>query len=358
MASDIASKYEFVVSTLRDEIVHGVYGPGNRLPNRSEMVTRFGAGMATVQKALDDLVQDGFLYAQTRKGTFVMDRPPHLYCYGLVVPTAAEWSRHYTAVRMALRSIASDRAFQVREYHSSREVGLREDVLQLCADVSKHRLAGLIFAGVMSRSDLEGTPIVEKPDMPRVAIQHVAEMGVPSIFGDLDAFVGRAVEFLRSKGRKRIAHLCIDYGTDRHFKRLEGLIRQCGVEVKPYWIQGVTLGSVFHAARNIVHLLMRLQGDDRPDALIIHDDNLIEHAIAGLLAAGVKVPDELLVVAQANFPATVPSVLPLVHLGFDLNQIIRESLRLLDIQRRGQTPPSNTRIPPVFEDEIIARSGG
>jgi DNA-binding LacI/PurR family transcriptional regulator len=103
-------------------------------------------------------------------------------------------------------------------------------------------------------------------------------------------------------------------------------------------------------ARNLIHLLM--QGAERPDALLIADDNLVEHATAGLVAAGVRVPDDLEVVAHCNFPHPTPSVLPVRRLGYDAREVMKACVESIDIQRRdGKTAPTVT-VKAVFEDEI------
>ena len=88
--------------------------------------------------------------------------------------------------------------------------------------------------------------------------------------------------------------------------------------------------------------------------LIIHDDNLIEHAVAGLMAAGVKVPDELQVVAKCNYPLQVRGPLPITMLGLDCRALIHRSLELIDEINNGGTPPKWS--PPVqamFENEVM-----
>ena len=72
------NKYLEVARMLRKDIVRGIYAPGHRLPTRSEMGEEFGVGVATVQKALEELADDGFVQARARAGTFVVDNPPHL----------------------------------------------------------------------------------------------------------------------------------------------------------------------------------------------------------------------------------------------------------------------------------------
>jgi DNA-binding LacI/PurR family transcriptional regulator len=96
-----------------------------------------------------------------------------------------------------------------------------------------------------------------------------------------------------------------------------------------------------------------MHGDaaNRPDALIITDDNLVEHAQAGLIAAGIRVPDQVEVVEHCNFPWP-PSVLGTKRLGFDSHAILRACIDLIDRQRRNETVPGMTLVPAIFEEEL------
>jgi len=82
----VAVKQVHIVSELRRRVVEGLWVPGARLPTRRELEAEFSASMHTVQKALDDLVRDGFVYACGSRGTFVAENPPHLHHYGLIFP--------------------------------------------------------------------------------------------------------------------------------------------------------------------------------------------------------------------------------------------------------------------------------
>ena len=84
---------------------------------------------------------------------------------------------------------------------------------------------------------------------------------------------------------------------------------------------------------------------------MIVDDNLVEHALAGLIAARVQVPDDVAVVGHCNFPYPPPSVMPITRLGFHMGQGLRACLDLLDRQRRGEAVPKRTTLPALTEEE-------
>jgi GntR family transcriptional regulator len=63
--------YRWLAETLREEIQHGVYKPGDLLPSERELVQRYGLSSITVTRALNELVREGWLYRKAGKGTFL-----------------------------------------------------------------------------------------------------------------------------------------------------------------------------------------------------------------------------------------------------------------------------------------------
>ena len=70
-----AHYYDQLKQILHKLIQKGKYKPGDLLPPEQRLCVEFGVSRITVRKALDLLVQDGFLYRERGRGTFVT-RPP------------------------------------------------------------------------------------------------------------------------------------------------------------------------------------------------------------------------------------------------------------------------------------------
>ena len=81
-----AVKQDAIIEDLRRRILDRSFAPGSRMPTRSELQERFQVSSVTIQRALDRLISDGFVRAHGRRGTFVVDHPPHACNYGLVFP--------------------------------------------------------------------------------------------------------------------------------------------------------------------------------------------------------------------------------------------------------------------------------
>ena len=63
--------YHQLYELLRADIVRGKWQPGDMLPSESELIEQYGVSRITVRQALEALVNDGLIYRQRGRGTFV-----------------------------------------------------------------------------------------------------------------------------------------------------------------------------------------------------------------------------------------------------------------------------------------------
>ncbi|SDM58798.1 GntR family transcriptional regulator [Sediminibacillus halophilus] len=69
------SLYEQVYESLKQEIVAAKYKPGDRVPSEKELSDAFHVSRITSKKALEKLMNEGYVYRQRGKGTFVSESP-------------------------------------------------------------------------------------------------------------------------------------------------------------------------------------------------------------------------------------------------------------------------------------------
>ena len=347
-------KRNLIEQTLRARIVSGDLRPGSRLPTRSELEEQFVVSSVTVQLALDRLIEDGFVKAEGRRGTYVTEHPPHLFRYGICFPGYPSnhpgWSRFWTALaNEALKFQGQPRRMAL--YHGIDHRSDTDDAQRLISDIQNQRLAGLIFA--MHPYVIAGTPFMEDRGIPRVGFMGAAEgSGVGSVELDRDSFLNKALDYFQSRGRKRIAILMVPGLWPLFYDQIARGLALRGMSTQPYWGQ-LASPMAPETARNAVHLLMHNRSSESPDGLFISDDNLVEHAIAGLIAAGVRVPEDLDVVAHCNFPWPTPSVLPAKRLGYDSRLVLKNCISYIDKKRAGQVTPESLVVTAQYEDEAM-----
>jgi DNA-binding LacI/PurR family transcriptional regulator len=347
--------YGQLAGHIRSRIVAGGWVPGERLPTRRAWVREFGTNPKTMQQAIDCLASDGFVEARGRAGTFVSPRPPHLTDYAIVFHGTPDypysWGRFWQVLSASAKSLqqTGDRRFP--QFYGIYGRTDSEDYQNLLRRLRSQQLAGLIFAS--SPHALINDPILEEPGIPRVALSsHDPRLGIPTVTVDSPAFCARAVDYLVDRGRKRIAALFYagdDEGHDLEDQFLASLQKR-GCEQRPYWRQYV---NVFHPRTicRVIHLLLNTDQTQRPDALVVTDDTMVDAVVNGLFAAGVNVPRDVEVIAHANFPVA-PTAMPIKRLGYDSRPLLQTCIRLIDQQRRCEPVPSSTLMHPLFADEI------
>jgi hypothetical protein len=343
-----------ILSALKTRIVSGRLPPGTRLPTRRELETEFDSTLVTIQRALEQLQDEGFVTARGKAGSFVAERPPHLYNYALAFPRAPSsnrdsWPRFWEALCYEAAAVERSQPRRVELFY---DIDRRHDgnrYHRLLEMVRTQRLAGLIFPH--HPVELAKSRLLVEPGIGRVAFMQTAEINdVAAISFDYYSFMRRAIDYLQSRGRRRLAVLGLAEWPQDYWQWFAREVASRGLTTHEYWMQALAR-SAHRSAANLTHLLMHQGQQERPDGLIIMDDNLLEHGTQGLLGAGIKVPDELDVVAHTNFPWPTPSAVPVRRLGFDVRRILAVSLDRIDQQRRNEQAPHMTTVRATFEDE-------
>jgi DNA-binding LacI/PurR family transcriptional regulator len=344
--------YQGIARLLRERIVKGRWQAGQRLPTHRELEEEFRTSSVTVQNALNLLQKHEFVRTAGRQGSFVTDHPPHLYTYGIVFPPIE--TRYFNALRSAARVVFNSGSRRLRVYESVANQPAHPKNLKVLDDVAHHRVAGLVMTWACHEF-LDSLLYNPKCDVPRVSLHDpTVRSGMPLVILDYEAFFDRAVERLAAEGRRKIA--CIGIGSDgAPFVESHAALKRRGLEIRRYWHLSVA-PNCYPAARTGTHLLMSLAPADRPDAFIIADDNLTEHAQAGLIDAGINVPQDLSIITHCNWPEPPVSIFPMTRLGFDITAMMRTCADLIDHQRRGMTPPERVIVKPLSEEEINVES--
>ncbi len=360
--SEIApgGKQEQLLVKLRKQIVSGRLCPGQQLPKRSDIKKTFDISNDTVQWAFDRLIQDGFVVARRGRGSFVAEAPPHTCQYGITFysnPSDSFYWRRFDAALLHEASLfehnTSDR---VNAYYNLGHHLDPGDLEGFRNDIAEHRLAGVIYASEFSNG--EELLQASQPHTPGV---HISMPGgdrrLPTVYVDYASFLQRALQYLADRGRRRVAVLTATGSFwPEHRREAERLVEDFGMTMHPYWQVQVSPAGA-EGAHGCMHLLMHEGQEEVPDGLIVTDDNLTGHALAGLMAAGVRISHDLDLVTHWNFPLSGTNGLPICRLGFDTHTILQTCIELLRQQRDGNPPePTTHLVPAVFEHEL--QTGG
>lgn len=332
-----------IVTRMRQDVLSGRCAPGSLLPPRVELIARFGSTSATVQRAIDILRSQGFVRTNGARGTRVTERPPHLYEYAMVFRDGAQGAFRNRLYQMLVGEAAryngsDEEPRRIRVYCGVENHVDSPGLNALVAALRAQSLAGVIAPENPQATGLAQTALGEYPALPRVTLtgshQDTGRRWGHVAFGP---WYERGLDTLRECGRQRIAVLS-GYPSPAGLEdELGRLIAVRGLETRPYWLLRAPLDGA-ECARNIMRLLFSGAAGERPDGLLITNDTLVEDAVAGVVAAGIRVPEHLTIVAHCNFPWQVVSAVPVLRIGYETRDLLAACLEELAAQQQGAAP--------------------
>lgn len=343
-------KRDEVLAALRERVLDGTYPPTERLPTVRTIGEEFGTSVLTVHKALQVLVEDGLVVTDGRRGTSVVERPPHLCRYALLLGEEPDAEGRYPSANLAAQAAAAAAwarpGTEMAVYHVTGHHPELPEHQRLLADIDAGRVAGLLGVGGFPTSWLDvaglGIPAVGAP--PRRPPKHWG--GLHCIHLN---FLRRAVDEAAALGAKRLAALELSEGSAlNEFEEISARAAKAGVGFPPHRMLGASvrrIGWVRHVVAALFH------GPDTPDALIIGDDNLLPATCTALDHLGIA-PGDCQLIALANYPNTIAVERPVLRLGFDHREFLRRGCELIDRYRRRGTAIGDHALPVLREDEL------
>jgi DNA-binding LacI/PurR family transcriptional regulator len=209
---------------------------------------------------------------------------------------------------------------------------------KLCEAVEHGSAAGLFL---MNSATVYLLPILQAPGIPRVAIwAPLPHAGLVRL--DVEALLERAATRLRKKG-KRVAVISPHAPM---LDRAQRCLLKQGLPKERLWALQVTPVG----CERMTELLF--ERPDRPDAVFLTDDNLVEPFLAGLKRAKRKPGRDVYVLSHCNWPHPIGLGDGVEHLGFDVREILAMGKQCVDEQRDGSASPSRV-VTPRFLEELV-----
>lgn len=198
------AKYQEISHFIREQIRSRKWAPGSRLPTRSELVREYGTTVMTLQKAMDELMNEGFIVSEGKRGTFVSAMPPNLSTFAVVYPadpdTHSGWDELWTILGARKRQFEEQLRLRFEFYYIGQGNLECEDFRRLVGDGCSGRLAGVIFP--MLPADYMVAPFLEA-GLPCVAVTRDEVSGVNTVWVDFADFLRRSCDTLLASGVRR-----------------------------------------------------------------------------------------------------------------------------------------------------------
>jgi len=349
----MAEKYLAIARDIRHNILTGKWKPCQQLPNREDLVLQYNTSKATMQKTINALLREGFIHTSNKSGTFVTETPPNLYSIAIVFPvnenepsyTDSLWTgimrqHHYLEEHFG-------RCFLFCRFYSSNIE--HEEFQKVIKDAESLRLAGIIFSD-------EPSPVAVKAlrhlNIPRVALTSEDVFSFSRVNVNFDMFFNLSMEYLRDCGRSRLAVIANPEMPPSHIAQCRQLANDSGVAMPPEWELSVNLRChVEHWVRNMIRLLFKQPAGQRPDGLIVANENLFEYVLNALQYENIEPGRDLDIAVHTNFPTNRPKPCQVKRIGFDVRDIIECCIESLEKSGPGNIPVPLKLVKAVMETD-------
>lgn len=318
-----ACRWQATERSLRRDIVEGAWAAGEKLPTYDELEGRYGLSRLMLQQAVRRLKQDGFVIGRERQGLFVSPDCPHQGRLGLVLPQGVGNTRFWREIDKAARAACASAGKTLAVYDDLENS--EATLARLVADVEGYMVTGLLVPfppDALPRL----APALAEAHVPCAVFDAPAAANVLPVALDDRQLAAKGAAWLAGQGARRIAYFGNYRETEGIAPAFAAAAAAAGLEAPAGQRFSLYLENL-SVVEKIVGLLLSLPAAERPDGIFIGDDNLVAAVLRGVIARGVRVPDELKIASHCNWPADDLGLLPVEYFGYDLRGLVEETLR-------------------------------
>lgn len=349
------TKREKIAQTFREEIASGVLKPGTRLPVRAKIEKRFRASLVTVQRAMEQLIAEGWVSAHGRGGTRVAEIPPHLNHYGLLFPfrPAEEngGARLWRVILRAAKEVLNKAPANLSVFYGVDMSASLGELLAFHEMLQAQRLAGLIM--VSWPVPQVSTFLERGTSLPCAAFVSRPVPGLLSLSILPEHCLEQACRLLAERGRRRLAALMpTPFFTAENLAEARATMQQHGLDAQPGRIQPFVDWRNPEALFAQVELLLAGSKRSAPNALYLGDDNLVEPVADALRRLGKRVPEDVELACWGTMPWPETYSIPFHRIGIDIRPLIHAAKDGIDRARRGEKLPGAAE---ASQAEILKR---
>lgn len=359
------TKYNFVKQQIKSKILEGIVLPHGKIGSENELMKEYNVSRHTVRKAIDELVNEGWVYRKQGAGTFCADRTDQKNPIGkaqrkniaLITTYLSEYI--FPSIIRGAESILSEHGYQVTIFSTNNNHEQEKRALEA---VLSQRFDGLIVEP--TKSSIPNPNInyylnLERQGIPYVMINAYYEELEPYFLGMDDVKGGYTqTKHLLDLGHEQIVGL---FKNDdlQGAKRLKGFIkahRERGIALNPQHIITYTTEQKNAKPLEELHRIFK-DRSHRPTGIVCYNDELALKLLDVIREFDIRVPEELSVVGYDDSFLSVASEVklttiqhPKVEMGIDAAKLI---ISCIEQERKDRSADGEQSI--IYEPKLVVR---
>ena len=340
----VLKKYEQVKIGIMEFIETGKYLPNQRISSESELTHKFGVSRHTVRKAINDLVNEGFLYTEQGSGTFCADRnikqPPEKT---IALLTTYISNYIFPSIINGVESYLSSKGYTLLLYSTNNDVKKEKTCLE---NILNRNVAGVIVEPTKSNFYNPNLPFYlnfERNNIPYLMINaYYPELEPYRLTVDDEAGAYIATEHLIKLGHTHIAGV-FKADDQQGVRRMQGFIRAHRKYNIPI-LSNMIISYTTLEKNNMLNEEFRrlIDSDQRPTGIYFYNDEIAVDALNILREFEINVPDDISIVGFDDSSLATASEVKLTtvsHPKFEMGRQAAETIIRL-IEHKGEGNPS------------------
>ncbi|ADH97884.1 GntR family transcriptional regulator [Salisediminibacterium selenitireducens] len=358
-------KYNQVKNSIRSKILQGYFKPHEKIGSESELMQSYEVSRHTVRKAIDDLVNEGWIYKKQGAGTFCAERSVSSDAVSNGTKNIAVITTYFSdyifpTIIRGIEGYLSANGYQMTVFSTNNDPDLERKYLET---VLSGQFDGLIIEP--TKSALPNPNInyylnIERLGIPYVMINAYYEELEPVHLIMNDAEGGRiATRQVIDEGHKQILGF---FKNDdiQGIKRMKGFIkahRESGLQITPQNI--VTYTTETRKKDPVERLKEKMKvRHERPTAIVCYNDQLAVILLDVLRDLNLSIPGDVSVIGFDDSFLSVASEVKLTTVKHPKERMGVDAAKLIDQLIREKEDPTVSKKASsiVYEPELVVRN--
>ncbi|MFN6094117.1 MAG: substrate-binding domain-containing protein [Verrucomicrobiota bacterium] len=346
---------------VRALIKNGTLPAGANIPSTKALAAAWSVFPNTVKLALDPLVKEGLLDRRQNRGTRVLDghqkiRRLGIYeNFGAIAPADRDF---LTSIQVELAQVLEKQNAELKIWIDSKKSrkSLPENLIEACG---KREIDGV----VASHTSQEILKAMKRLPVPFAALTSYRDCPSRVVFRYAE-LVENAVHRLAERGARRVAVISnvipeptteISNRQDvSHFYEIFAeTAASLGLETRPNWVIHPASKKPVEIERFGYEAMKTLwKQKKRPDGLFIYPHTAVRGSLTALLELGVKIPEELKLVAHGNIETPILSPYPVDWITSSSREIVQAMVKQIQSVLDGNpAKPARLAFRPAWHHE-------
>jgi GntR family transcriptional regulator, arabinose operon transcriptional repressor len=359
------TKYNYVKNHIKSKILQGFFQPHQKVGSENNLIQEYNVSRHTVRKAIDELVNEGWIYKKQGAGTFCADRtalktPREQRNKNIAVITTYFSDYIFPTIIRGAESFLSENGYQVTVFSTNNDIEQERRCLEA---VLSQQFDGVIIEP--TKSALPNPNINYYLNFERMGIPYVM---IHAYYEELEP-VHIIMDDVEG-GRIQTKHL-LDLGHEhilgffknddiQGIKRMKGFIkahRESGVSLSPQNIVTYTTETKNTLPKQMLEEKLK-GGNKLPTAIVCYNDQLAIQLLDVLREMKLTVPKDISIVGYDDSSLSIASEVklttvkhPQVEMGIEAAKLIKQI-----IEKKENNLQESIVKPVTFNPELIIRS--